>query len=122
MKKIWVRLKDRRYPVLVGYRILDQALDGFHQEMQSRHAVLISDQRLKHGLKRLKTKLEKQGWRTTVLSLKVSEELKDFEKLYPLYGKLLEARADRNSVIFALGGGVIGDLAGFVAATYSRGI
>jgi 3-dehydroquinate synthase len=51
-----------------------------------------------------------------------TEAFKDFSKIYPLYGELLKFRADRHTVLFALGGGVIGDAAGFLAGTYMRGM
>ena len=47
---------------------------------------------------------------------------KGLRKVCPIYARLIEKQRDRGAVIFALGGGVIGDIAGFVAATYLRGI
>ncbi len=66
--------------------------------------------------------LEWAGFDVTVLEVPVGERYKSLKTAAKLYGRLLGAGADRSSAIVALGGGVIGDLAGFVAATYMRGI
>lgn len=66
--------------------------------------------------------LEWAGFNVAVFEVPVGERYKSLNTATKLYGRLLEVGADRSSGIVALGGGVIGDLAGFVAATYMRGI
>jgi 3-dehydroquinate synthase len=66
--------------------------------------------------------LKVAGWETHLVRVPATEGFKDFGKIYPLYSELLRAGADRHTVLFALGGGVIGDAAGFLAGTYMRGL
>jgi 3-dehydroquinate synthase len=89
---------------------------------QPKRAFLLVDSKLSRPTRMLVSKLRGFGCRTSVIRLRANEALKDFRNVYPIYGQLLKKGADRQSVIFALGGGVIGDASGFVAATYLRGI
>ena len=63
-----------------------------------------------------------QGWTTDIIEVPEGESFKNLGQVEKLYDHLLELKCDRKSVLVALGGGVIGDLVGFVAATYQRGI
>jgi 3-dehydroquinate synthase len=87
-----------------------------------KRAFLLVDSMLSRPTRLLVSKLSGFGCKTSVIRLRANEALKDFRNVYPIYGQLLKKGADRQSVIFALGGGVIGDASGFVAATYLRGI
>jgi 3-dehydroquinate synthase len=71
---------------------------------------------------RLKQCLVDAGYKTTILEVPDGEEYKSLESAGKLYRQLAEFGAERSTSILALGGGVIGDLAGFVAATYMRGV
>lgn len=66
--------------------------------------------------------LEQAGWRPRLVTVPPGEDSKQLAIAGPIYEELAEAKIDRASTVFALGGGVVGDLAGFVAATYLRGI
>jgi 3-dehydroquinate synthase len=66
--------------------------------------------------------LRAAGWRTDVVTLPAGEPSKSLDVITQVYDRLIELQADRQTVIFALGGGVVGDAAGFIAATYARGI
>ncbi|CAM6053786.1 unnamed protein product [Sphagnum tenellum] len=86
---------------------------------------IFTDQRLRSKARDLAHQLRSSlgtNSRVKVIALPVSEDLKSFKQVYPLYGKLLKFGGDRASVLLALGGGVIGDLVGFIAGTYLRGI
>lgn len=63
-----------------------------------------------------------QGWATDIIEVPEGESSKNLGQAEKLYDRLLELNCDRKSALVALGGGVIGDLTGFVAATYQRGI
>ena len=63
-----------------------------------------------------------RGISVDIIVVPSGEESKSIEMAYSLWERLLSLKADRNTVAIALGGGVIGDLTGFVAATYMRGI
>ncbi len=123
MKKIFVRLPDQQTEVWVGSQILIKALEHISARMDhSRKAFILADRVLRDSVKKLILTLKGMGWTVEVFSVAATEDFKNFESIYPLYGKLLEGNADRNSIVIALGGGVIGDAAGFLAGTYMRGI
>ena len=66
--------------------------------------------------------LERAGMRCDVIVVPDGEAHKDSAGLYEIHTRLLELKAERSTMLIALGGGVIGDLAGFAAATYQRGM
>jgi 3-dehydroquinate synthase len=70
----------------------------------------------------VKLSLADAGYSVTVIEIPDGEEFKNAETLNSVYDELIEAGIDRQSFLVALGGGVVGDLAGFAAATYLRGI
>lgn len=86
-------------------------------------AVIITDSNVK-GLYAgsLQQSLADAGFSVTLLDVPAGEEYKTLETAASLYDRLSVAFAERSALILALGGGVIGDLAGFVAATYMRGL
>ena len=86
------------------------------------HLLLIGDQCLRARGEALAAELRQRGWRTDVYWVEVSEAFKDLTQLQPIYSWMLKVGAHRRSWLLALGGGVIGDAAGFVAATYMRGL
>ena len=118
-----VELLDRSYEIEIEGNSLDRlgaALDSFGNVS---HAILCVDSQV--------DELYTQPVVDSVLALGISvdiivvpsgEESKSIEMAYSLWERLLSLKADRNTVAIALGGGVIGDLTGFVAATYMRGI
>ncbi|HID23931.1 MAG TPA: 3-dehydroquinate synthase, partial [Planctomycetaceae bacterium] len=66
--------------------------------------------------------LRQAGWRCELTSLDPGEQSKSLQAITPIYDALVAMKADRHTVIVATGGGVVGDAAGFVAATYTRGV
>ncbi|MCA8989470.1 MAG: 3-dehydroquinate synthase, partial [Planctomycetaceae bacterium] len=64
----------------------------------------------------------KAGWNVVMEILPAGEKTKSQEQTTRLYDRLVDMRADRRTLVLAVGGGVIGDLAGFVAASYARGL
>lgn len=135
-RRIRVRLQDRSYDAIVGRQLLGSihtllpaslrpaaASSGGRGELHGRrHALILADQRLSVHSRRLQSTLEANHWRVTLISVRGGEAIKSIEHLYPIYGKMIKARADRRSVLFALGGGAIGDAGGFLASTWMRGI
>jgi 3-dehydroquinate synthase len=120
-KTVPVALGERSYNIHIGKnqtRDLPRYLNAF----PSRKAFIIADKKLLTARKQLLSSLKRGGWETCEIAVRAGESLKDFNSIYPIYGQLLTAKADRDSVLFALGGGSIGDAAGFIAATYLRGI
>ena len=123
MKTIWVALADRGYPVIVGEGILEQAGKIFERKGFSSPPIVISTARIMklHGGRLLKS-LEDEFGSVAVIRIGDGERFKSFSTLRKIYDGLFHARADRRSWIVAFGGGVVGDVAGFAAATYMRGI
>lgn len=98
-------------------------LGGTAEHVPMRHALLVSNDRVAPlYMKRLRDGLGQAGVRVSSFVLPDGEEHKSLEWLQRLYDWGLSERADRRSVVVALGGGVVGDLAGFFAATLLRGI
>jgi len=108
----------RSYDIRVGTGLLG-AVPGW---ISGERGVVLADERLAEPAERLTAALSAAGWRTSCRLLPVSEELKSLHGIAPLYEHLLAAGLDRAGVVFALGGGALGDAAGFVAGTYLRGI
>jgi 3-dehydroquinate synthase len=123
MKKIDVRLGQNSYSVYIGTGILSQTGQRLKESGYSGKAVIITNpvvMKLYGNL--VKVSLIEAGYKTTILEVPDGEEYKSLESAGKLYQQLAEFGAERSTVILALGGGVIGDLAGFVAATYMRGV
>jgi 3-dehydroquinate synthase len=118
-----VELGDRAYPIHIGEGLIDRAaLLGPH--VAGRNAALVTNGTVAPiYADRMERALRAAG-ATTVqrIVLPDGEAYKTWESLERIFSALLEARADRRTVVVALGGGVVGDIAGFAAATYQRGI
>lgn len=124
MIKITIKAnKTHHYPVYIGYGIgksTGRLMDG---ELQKRPCLLVSDTNVAqlYGAPFLRS-LQQEGFAPRLEVLKEGEQSKTLDSAEMLYGKALQAGLDRQSSIIALGGGIMGDLAGFVASTYLRGI
>jgi len=122
MKKITVNLKERSYPIYIGARLgrLGSGLSGFKF---SRRVLVITNTTVKKlYFSALEKGLKKAGFSVYVKAIPDGERYKTLETVSALYEDCLRAGLDRRSPIIALGGGVVGDIAGFVAATYMRGL
>ena len=123
MKKIDVRLGQNSYSVHIGSGILSQTGQRLKELGDSNKAVIITNpvvNRL-YGAN-MKQSLVDAGLKAIVLEVPDGEAYKSLESAGKLYQQLAEFGAERSTPILALGGGIIGDLAGFVAATYMRGV
>lgn len=123
MKRVKVSLGSDSYHIHIGSGILAQAGQHLKKEGFSDSLAIITNP-VVEGLygDALKQNLARDGFRVTVLQVPDGEEQKSLETAGRLYHELTECYAERTMPILALGGGVIGDLAGFVAATYLRGV
>ena len=113
----------RRYPVFVGYGLLDELGEKANKAALSPLAVVISDEnvwRLYGG--RVEKVLSDAGLTVHALVVPPGEETKSLKAAQGIYDFLIKKRVERDDMLIALGGGMVGDLAGFVAATYLRGI
>jgi 3-dehydroquinate synthase len=119
-----VELGERGYPIHIGAGVLDEpAL--FAPHVRGRRVALVTNETVTAlYAERLERTLAGAGAaaRTQRIVLPDGEAHKNWQVLDRIFCALLEAEADRGTVIVALGGGVVGDMAGFAAATYQRGI
>jgi 3-dehydroquinate synthase len=123
MKRIDVRLGQNSYSIEIGSGILSQTGLKLKALGLKDKAVIITNPvvRKLYGAV-LKQSLIAAGFKTIILEVPDGEEYKSLESAGKLYQQLAEFGVERSTPILALGGGVIGDLAGFVAATYMRGV
>ena len=123
MRKVEVRLGTNSYEVYIGSGLLMQTGHQLTENGFTDKLVIITNPIVK-GLygDTLKQNLIAEGFRITFLQVPDGEEQKSLEVAGRLYTELTDFYAERMTPILALGGGVIGDLAGFVAATYLRGV
>lgn len=123
MRKVRVALGEESYDIVIGYG-LEQELRAFVQGAGfSRQAMLVTDSNVGplYG-ETVRAILEAGGLSVTVVTIPAGESSKSLAVAEKLYTRAIELGLDRKSPIFALGGGVVGDLAGFIAATYMRGV
>lgn len=123
MDTVTVELGDRSYPIVIGPHLLDEVGARLGAAIPGRQAAVISNPTVgKLYLDRVIASLRAAGFRAASVEVPDGEEHKNFKWLTFIYDRLLDARMDRTSAVVALGGGVIGDLAGFAAATFLRGV
>ncbi|MEX2175958.1 MAG: 3-dehydroquinate synthase [Pirellulaceae bacterium] len=120
---IRVALGERSYDIQIGRGTVAGALSLVRDQLSAVHAVLITDSgvRVPHA-EQLQRSLADGGVRCDLLVVPAGEPSKSVAAAECLWHELVELRADRKTVVVAVGGGVVGDLAGFVAATYGRGL
>jgi 3-dehydroquinate synthase len=99
-----------------------EALEATWGGRSCRRALLITDEHVEALADPITTALDAAGIVATRAVVPSGEASKSLDRAADLYDDLVQLRADRHTAIVALGGGVIGDLAGFVAATYARGL
>jgi 3-dehydroquinate synthase len=122
--EITVDLGERGYPIVVATGELDRLGEFARERSQGWQALVVCDDHTGPLFADVAVRsLETAGFRRVVCqSIPSGEESKNRASADLLYGALHDLRAERTSLVVALGGGVIGDLAGFVAATYARGV
>jgi len=120
---IRVPLGERTYPIYIGTKLLSGVGDLFHEHRLPPTAVVITDSRvatLYLGI--VERSLVRSGFTVHSIVIPPGEKQKSLERANDIYTELLRKRIERRSTIVALGGGVVGDLSGFIAATYQRGV
>lgn len=123
MRKVDVPLGDRSYRILIGAGLLDRLGSECAGLKLGGRCVVVSDANVAplHGARALQS-LERAGFEPMLLVMPAGERAKSLRQVNAAYDRLAAHRLDRRSFVVALGGGVVGDLAGFLAATYLRGI
>ena len=122
MRTLNVALGARTYPIHIGSGLLDRSdLIAGHLRTP-RIAIVTNTVVAPLYLEGLAANLNKLGVRTTAVVLPDGEANKNSGTLDQIYDHLLAERYDRSTTVLALGGGVVGDMAGYAAATYQRGV
>jgi len=123
LERVWVDLGPRGYDILIGDNLLadlaDQAGDCLHGQ---RIAVVTDDNVAELYRDTVCTVLEKAGFSAFSVVIPAGEKAKSFRQLEELLSRLLDLGIERGDTVLALGGGVMGDLAGFAAAVLRRGV
>jgi 3-dehydroquinate synthase len=123
MQSLSVNLGDRSYPIHVGDGILSQVGDFLQQlGLQRKVAVITNPTVAQLYLDTVHESLNDAGFDVLPVLVPDGEQHKDLRSLSVIYDRLIADRVDRQSCVLALGGGVVGDLAGFAAATLLRGL
>lgn len=123
MKRVKVKLGSNSYHIHIGSGILRQAGQLLREAGFSGNIVIITNPAVDrlYG-NALKQNLDREGFKAVILPVPEGEKQKSLETAGKLYHELTDCYAERTTPILAFGGGVIGDLVGFVAATYLRGV
>lgn len=123
MERLFVDVEGGSYPIVIG-----NGFEGLNEEVCSvlkkrGSALILSDSNVAPlYAKEVKESLERIFERVYVYAFEAGEKSKHLDTIRDIYGFMLEKRLDRGSCVFALGGGVCGDMAGFAAATFMRGV
>lgn len=122
MQTLTVGLGERSYPIYIGTGLLANAgiLKAYLPRMRA--AIVTNTTVAPLYLERLQLTLQQIGVQTVVVVLPDGESYKNFDTMNLIYDALLAQRCERTTPLIALGGGVIGDMTGFAAACYLRGV
>lgn len=115
MEELTIDLKDKKYPIYIGYDILRKLVREYWNKYSS--SFLIT-----HSFLREIYKEDLSIPEENVIYVPVGERSKSFQEVIKISKELAKRVADRRSALFAFGGGVVGDLTGFIASIYMRGI
>ncbi len=122
-RQVEVPLGARAYSILIGPGVLDQAGAEINRIAPGVNCAVVTDARVAPlYLHRLTASLDQAGLRSTSIVCPPGEGAKSYAEFARVADALIEARIERRDIVIALGGGVIGDLAGFCAATVRRGV
>ena len=123
MRSVDVQLGTRSYRIEVGRDLLKRLGPACRDLKTGRRCAVVTDSNTAplYGEKALES-LRAAGFEPLLLTIPAGEKSKNLNQVSACYDQLASHRIERNSVVIALGGGVVGDLAGFVAATYLRGL
>ncbi len=123
MEQLNVRIKEkiREYPIFIGSSLLPAAKDFLEKSHPGKKVVIITDSNVKELCKEKISEAFK-GLNPALIFIPEGESSKSRQMKEKIEDSLLEKKYGRDTVIVAIGGGVVGDLSGFIASTYNRGI
>ncbi len=120
--KVRVNLDNRSYDILIGANSIEYLAEFLAQKNYSKIFIITDENVAKQHLPRLEEVLKQTKINTKTIVTKSGEQTKSFAFLEKICEEILEQNADRKSLIIAFGGGVIGDLSGFISSILLRGI
>ena len=122
-RTVRVSLAERSYDIQIGGGLLATLPAFLRERSDTDHAIVITDETVETlYADAAGDALVDEGWEVDLLVVEPGETSKSTDAADDLWNALLAEGADRQSIVIALGGGVVGDLAGFVAATFARGL
>lgn len=122
MQTLNVELGDRAYPIHIGQALLNRS-DLVLPHLKRKQVAIVTNTTVAPlYLEKFSSPLEAAGVNVLPIVLPDGEQFKNAETLNTIYDALLEHRCERNTTLIALGGGVIGDMTGYAAATFLRGV
>jgi 3-dehydroquinate synthase len=122
LERVEISLGDRSYPILIGRGLIDEA-GTFEDVPSSSDAMIVTNTTVGPiYAERLARNLAPRHRRVHTVALPDGEGYKTWETLNQIFDALLAQGCDRKTVLYALGGGVVGDMTGFAAASYMRGV
>ncbi len=123
LNSITVEIGNRSYPIYIGAETNANLGEVSRNHRVTERVVIITDRNVsRHYLRRISGIFSKAGYRVHSVIVPPGERQKNLSRVSRIATEMLDQRVPRSSAVVALGGGVIGDLAGFVAATYQRGV
>lgn len=121
--KIEINVSCKRYPIKIESGILYNLGSEIKKIYNNKNITIITDRNVEKLYGRaLVDNLNSHGYKVNIISIVPGENSKSFETLISIYNQLLDNEMTRKDMIIAFGGGVVGDLAGFAASTFLRGI
>lgn len=121
MQTLHVELGERRYPIFIGSQLNPQEL--LEPYIHGKQVMIVSNETIAPlYLERYEQAIQSLGKKVAVCILPDGEKFKNIEHLNLIFDALLEAGFNRDCTVLALGGGVIGDMAGFASACFQRGV
>jgi 3-dehydroquinate synthase len=123
MENLVVELGERSYPIIIKKGLIDEVDLEIKKIYKGKKIFILTDKNVNsHYGDKIKLRLTDSGYDVKLMALEPGEETKAFNILPSVYNELLDFKITRSDLIITLGGGVIGDLGGFVASTFLRGV
>jgi 3-dehydroquinate synthase len=123
VKTITVKFEHHSYPIIVGKAVFNRLIGLIKSKKLHRNLFMVIDKNVEKNFGRsIKNYFDEFNGKKHYYLIDASEKSKSFEELKKIYSILLDQRCGRDTLLIAIGGGVTGDLAGFAASTFMRGI
>ena len=121
--KVSVNLGKRSYDIVIGPGAIDEVASTITSSVQTSHLVVVSDSNVAPiYLEKIQQQLSGSFDRIDSMVVPAGEPSKSVAQCDQLWQQMIQLKTDRKSAVVALGGGVVGDLAGFLAASFTRGL